>query len=77
MLLQASINNFKWFTVVVEILKTVSYDLSYHWTKKKNIWKECTAKFRFYFFEKWQTISPSQSLSETFVDVFYAQYLRF
>jgi len=28
-------------------------------------------------FEKWQTISTSQSVSETFVLVFYAQYLIF
>jgi len=41
MLLQASMNTFKkWFAEVVEILKTVSYEPSYHWVKGQNVRKK-------------------------------------
>ena len=79
MLLQASMNTFKkCFAEVVEILKIVSYEPAYHWIKGQNVRKkEYTAMVNFFSVEKWQTVSTTQTFIETFVFVFYAQYLRF
>jgi len=41
MFLQESINAFKkLFADVIEILKTISYEPAYHWTKAQNFWKK-------------------------------------
>jgi len=52
MLLQASTNTFKkWFSEIVEILKTVSYEPAIHLVKGKKVWKkEYTAVFKFFFY---------------------------
>ena len=43
----------KWFTEVVEILKTVLYESAYHWIKRQNVWKkEYTAMFKFFLYWK-------------------------
>ena len=79
MLLQASINTFKkWFAAIVEILKTVSYEPAYHWVKGQNVRnKEYRASHVWFFFCWKMTILTSQSLSDIFVLIFYAQYLIF
>jgi len=60
------------------ILKTVLYELAFRWIKGINVWKkEYTAMLKFFFIEKLQKISTNQWPSETFVLVFYAQYLSF
>ena len=77
MLLQASMNPFKkWFTEVVEILKTISYEPAYHWIEGKNVWKKAyTAMFKFFIF--WKMTNNFKPVSEISVLVFYAQYLIF
>ena len=43
----------KWFSEVVEILKTVSYEPAYHWVKGRNVRKkEYTAIFKLFFYWK-------------------------
>jgi len=59
----------KWFAEVFEILKTISYELEFHWMKEQNVSKEeYAAMFKFSFFEKWQFQTSQQVFLRCFRD---------